>query len=136
MPAGIPDDIDARRAMMKISEKIAAKNGGNKLSLQAKASDRSPARLRKPWLSQMTLSACLYSGFDRMDKNEVVEIARKIDTFETSILPYEDCCTVFVAKHPKTKPKLEEAKEYESRLSLDEMIERAIRDTEIMTIGD
>jgi thiamine biosynthesis protein ThiI len=43
-----------------------------------------------------------------MDKNEVIEIARKIDTFETSILPYEDCCTVFVAKHPKTRPKLDE----------------------------
>ena len=42
-----------------------------------------------------------------MDKNEVVNLARKIGTFETSILPYEDCCTVFVAKHPETKPKLD-----------------------------
>jgi thiamine biosynthesis protein ThiI len=125
-----------RRAMMKISEKIAAQNGAIALitgeSLGQVASQTAEALA----VTNDAVSMPVFRPLIGMDKNEVVEIARKIDTFETSILPYEDCCTVFVAKHPKTKPKLEEAKEYESRLSLDEMIERAIRDTEIMTIGD
>jgi len=69
-----------------------------------------------------------------MDKNEVIEIARKIETFETSILPYEDCCTVFVAKHPRTRPKLEEIKKHESALQLDGLMEKAVEDTETISV--
>ena len=50
-----------------------------------------------------------------LDKEEIVKIARKIGTFDTSILPYEDCCTVFTPRHPKTKPSVEETREYEGR---------------------
>ena len=53
-----------------------------------------------------------------MDKNEIVEIARKIDTFETSILPYEDCCTIFTPAHPKTKPSLEEIFKAEENMDM------------------
>lgn len=125
-----------RRAMMMISEKIAAQNGAIALitgeSLGQVASQTAEAMA----VTNNAVSMPVFRPLIGMDKNEVVEIARKIDTYETSILPYEDCCTVFVAKHPRTKPKLEEAQEYESRLDLEEMIERAIRDTETMTIGD
>jgi len=69
-----------------------------------------------------------------MDKNEVVDIAKKIGTFETSILPYEDCCTVFVAKHPTTKPKLERIQLSESRLNMEELINKAVENTEVLTI--
>ena len=71
-----------------------------------------------------------------MDKNEVIEIARKIDTFDTSILPYEDCCTVFVAKHPKTRPTLAEVQKSEQVLQIEEMIEKAINDTETMIVTE
>jgi thiamine biosynthesis protein ThiI len=71
-----------------------------------------------------------------MDKNEVIEIARKIGTYETSILPYEDCCTVFVAKHPKTRPTLVETEKSEENLHIAEMIEKAINDTEIIIVND
>jgi thiamine biosynthesis protein ThiI len=71
-----------------------------------------------------------------MDKNEVIEIARKIDTFETSILPYEDCCTVFVAKHPKTRPKLDEILRLEEGLKLEELIEKAVQETEILLVTE
>ena len=65
-----------------------------------------------------------------MDKKEIVEIARKIDTFETSILPYEDCCTVFTPKHPKTKPLLRDVISEEEKFDFAPLIEKAIEGTE------
>ena len=66
------------------------------------------------------------------DKQDIVDIALKIDTYETSILPYEDCCTIFVAKHPVTKPNINVIKKSESRLEekIDELVETAINTTE------
>ena len=61
-----------------------------------------------------------------MDKKEIIEIARKIDTFETSILPYEDCCTVFTPKHPKTKPLLKDVLAEEEKFNFSPLIEKAI----------
>jgi thiamine biosynthesis protein ThiI len=69
-----------------------------------------------------------------MDKNEVIDIARKIGTFETSILPYEDCCTVFVAKHPKTRPVLEKIEESESKLDINNLVEAAVANMETIKI--
>lgn len=66
-----------------------------------------------------------------MDKKEIVEIARKIDTFETSILPYEDCCTVFTPKHPKTKPLLRDVISEEEKYDFAPLIEKAIERTAI-----
>jgi thiamine biosynthesis protein ThiI len=62
-----------------------------------------------------------------------MEIARKIGTYETSILPYEDCCTIFVPKHPKTNPKLEPIRKQEESLNVEELIENAINNMEIVT---
>ena len=61
-----------------------------------------------------------------MDKNEIIEIAQKIDTLELSIQPFEDCCTIFAPPAPKTKPKLEKAQKFEARLDVDGLIERAM----------
>ena len=61
---------------------------------------------------------------------EIVDIARKIDTFETSILPYEDCCTVFTPRHPKTRPVLEQIIREEEKLDLEPLIEEAVSGTE------
>jgi thiamine biosynthesis protein ThiI len=71
-----------------------------------------------------------------MDKQEIVEIAEKIGTFETSILPYEDCCTIFVAKHPVTKPTLKHIKRSETLLSekIDEMVQTAIDTVETIWV--
>ena len=69
-----------------------------------------------------------------MDKNEVINLARKIGTYDTSILPYEDCCTIFVAKHPVTKPTLCKTIEYESVLNQDELIDEAIANTEVIEL--
>ena len=68
------------------------------------------------------------------DKEEIVTIARKIGTMETSILPYEDCCTVFLPKHPATKPKLERILESESKLDCEALIAAAVESEEIIDI--
>jgi len=69
-----------------------------------------------------------------MDKEEIVEISRKIDTFETSILPYEDCCTVFTPRHPSTKPKLEKILLSQSKLDVERLINEAVEGTEIVEV--
>ena len=66
-----------------------------------------------------------------MDKGDIMDIAKEIGTYETSILPYEDCCTIFVPKHPKTKPQLEAMRKAESVLDVDAMVEKAINETEL-----
>ncbi len=71
-----------------------------------------------------------------MDKEEIVRISRKIGTFETSIQPYEDCCTVFTPKHPKTRPNLNEIIVEEQKLDVDALIERASQNIEIIKIGE
>ena len=65
-----------------------------------------------------------------MDKEEIVRYSRKIGTFETSILPYEDCCTVFTPKHPRTKPRPEELEEAEKALDVDSLVEEAMNGIE------
>ena len=61
-----------------------------------------------------------------MDKEEIIRLSRKIGTFDTSILPYEDCCTVFTPRHPRTKPHLDEVREAEAALDIDGLVERAL----------
>ena len=70
------------------------------------------------------------------DKQEIVEIAEKIDTFETSILPFEDCCTIFVAKHPVTKPNINIIRRSEEKLAekIDELMETAINTVETIIV--
>ena len=69
-----------------------------------------------------------------MDKEEIVRIARHIGTFDTSILPYEDCCTVFTPRHPKTKPHVEEVREMEQALDVAGLVRRAMENRDIVKI--
>ena len=69
-----------------------------------------------------------------MDKEEIVRIARHVGTFDTSILPYEDCCTVFTPRHPKTKPNLEEVREYEAALDIDGLCGKALAGREMIRL--
>ena len=76
----------------------------------------------------------IYRPLIGMDKNEIIEISRKICTFDTSILPYEDCCTVFTPKHPKTRPELESVIEQQNRLNFDELVEKAYATKQIVVV--
>lgn len=70
------------------------------------------------------------------DKQDIIDIAEKINTFETSILPYEDCCTTFVAKHPVTKPELDQIEKSERKLEnkIGEMLEKAVSEREVIAV--
>ena len=69
-----------------------------------------------------------------LDKLEIIDIAKKIDTYETSILPYEDCCTIFLPKHPVINPDIDKAIEYENNIDYQTMIDKAIKEKETITI--
>jgi thiamine biosynthesis protein ThiI len=119
-----------RRMMMRISERLAQKSGSLALitgeSLGQVASQTLPALVTTDAVANIPVLRPLIG----MDKEEIIRISRKIDAFETSILPYEDCCTVFTPKHPKTRPTLASCEEAESALNIEELIEKAIADTE------
>jgi thiamine biosynthesis protein ThiI len=68
-----------------------------------------------------------------MDKVEIINIARKIDTFETSTLPYEDCCTVFTPKHPRTQPTLDEVEKAQNHFDFSALIDKAVENT-VLTV--
>ena len=69
------------------------------------------------------------------DKKEIIEIARRIGTFDTSILPYEDCCTVFTPRHPRTKPKLSDVLKAEQELDAEALVDEAVENIERVTVG-
>ncbi len=119
-----------RRMMMRISERIAAKSGSLALitgeSLGQVASQTLPALVSTDSVVNMPVLRPLIG----MDKEEIVRISRNIDTFETSILPYEDCCTVFTPKHPKTRPTLELCIKAEQNLDIEALVEKAVSRTE------
>ena len=119
-----------RRFMMRISERVAQRVGAHGLitgeSLGQVASQTMEAMA-------VTGQVCILPVFRPlvgMDKEEIVRTARKIGTFETSILPYEDCCTVFTPRHPKTHPKLEEITEAEAALDIEALVEEAVQGIE------
>lgn len=118
-----------RRFMMRIAEKIAQKNNCGCLitgeSLGQVASQTLPALNT----TNAVVSTPVFRPLIGMDKEDIIEISRKIDTFETSIEPYEDCCTVFTPKHPRTRPTVEQCIEAEKNMDIDALIQKAIEGT-------
>ena len=123
-----------RRIMMRIAARLAEKSGSHALitgeSLGQVASQTLLALVTTDAVAEMPVLRPLIG----MDKEEIIRIARQIDTFETSILPYEDCCTVFTPKHPKTRPTLPATEQAESGLDIETLIEKAIEATEFSYI--
>lgn len=123
-----------RRLMMKIAIRIAQRDGCGALvtgeSLGQVASQTLGAIACTDAVSDMPVFRPLIG----MDKDEIITISRKIGAFETSILPYEDCCTVFTPKHPRTRPTLELIEKAESAVDFSEMIDRAVEGTKFMFV--
>lgn len=120
-----------RRLMVKIANKVCKRD-----KYGAIITGESLAQVASQTLSALgcTNAAAEFPVFRPvigMDKIEITEISRKIGTYETSILPYEDCCTVFSPKHPRTKPTLEEIIAAESSFDFDKMIDEAVEKTEV-----
>lgn len=125
-----------RRIMMQIAEKIAVNNGDSALITGESIGQVASQTMEALYCTNSAVSIPVFRPCIGMDKEEIVQISKKIDAYETSIQPYEDCCTIFVPKHPKTKPKLEEIIEAEKNLiDIDKMIETAIENAEIVKVG-
>ncbi len=126
--------IHVRRFMMKIAERIAKDCGAMMLitgeNLGQVASQTAEALV----VTDESVSLPVMRPLIAMDKVDIIEKAQEIGTFETSIEPYEDCCTVFLPKHPTTKPKLERIKASESVLDIDALVEAAVASQEIIQI--
>ncbi len=125
-----------RRFMMKITEKIAVKNGSAALVTGESLGQVASQTIQSLGVTNAAVDLPVFRPLIGMDKEEIVRIAKRIDTFETSILPYEDCCTVFVPKHPNTKPKLSRILAAEEHLDAEEMVQKAVEGTETIVIGE
>ncbi len=132
-----PEDLFTlimRRLMLKTAEKIAIKEDCGAMITGESLAQVASQTLKALACTDDAATIPVFRPCIGMDKNEIIEISRKIDAFETSILPYEDCCTVFTPKHPKTKPTLQEVKEAESAVDFDSMIQEAVENTRFILI--
>lgn len=124
-----------RRLMMKISERIAREDGALALITGEALGQVASQTLESLCVTDDAVSMPVFRPLIGFDKDDIVAIAKKIGTFETSILPYEDCCTVFVPQHPVTKPEVKKLRQSEALVDFEPMIEEAIKNTIIMEVG-
>ncbi|HEY9575087.1 MAG TPA: tRNA uracil 4-sulfurtransferase ThiI [Lachnospiraceae bacterium] len=130
--------IIMRRYMMKIAEHFAKETGCLGLITGESIGQVASQTLQSLASTDEVCTMPVYRPVIGFDKQEIVDIAEKIDTYETSIQPYEDCCTIFVAKHPVTKPNLNIIKKSETNLEekIEEMIKEAIATTEVLVVRE
>ena len=128
--------IIMRRYMMKIAEHFAKQTKCLGLITGESIGQVASQTMQSLAATNEACTLPVYRPLIAMDKQDIVTIAEKIDTYETSILPYEDCCTIFVAKHPVTKPNVEFIKKSETKLAekIDELMETAITTTETIMV--
>ncbi|NLL69823.1 MAG: tRNA 4-thiouridine(8) synthase ThiI [Epulopiscium sp.] len=128
--------IIMRRIMMRIAEEIAKKQKAFGLITGESIGQVASQTIQSLSVTNAVCTLPVFRPLIGFDKQEIITIAEKIDTYETSILPYEDCCTIFVAKHPQTKPKLENIEQSEKLLEqMDVMIKEAIEKTEVIRVS-
>lgn len=123
-----------RRMMMMTAERIAKKHGSIALITGESLGQVASQTIHALAVTNECVSMPVFRPLIGMDKNEIVEIARKIGTFETSILPYEDCCTVFVPKHPTLKPMVESIVESQNKIDMEHWVNKAVEETEWVLI--
>ena len=119
-----------RRFMMRISQRIAEANGAKAIVTGENLGQVASQTMEAMASTQAVTHLPVLQPLIGMDKEEIVCLARKIGTFDTSILPYEDCCTVFTPRHPKTRPDLAEVAQVEAALDIDALVEEALRGIE------
>lgn len=130
--------IIMRRYMMKIAEEIARKEGAVALITGESIGQVASQTVQSLTVTNEVCTVPVFRPVIGFDKQEIVDIALKIDTYETSIQPYEDCCTIFVAKHPVTKPNLQAIRRSEENLAekIDEMLKEAVDTAEVVEIDE
>ena len=123
-----------RRFMMRIAERVAIKNDCGAIITGEALGQVASQTMQSIQVTNSVVTLPVFRPLIGSDKAEIIDIANKIDTFDISIRPYEDCCTVFLPKNPVIKPKLQDAIEYENRLDIEALIEKAVNDTVFETI--
>lgn len=116
-----------RRFMMRIADKIAYQNNCKALVTGENLGQVASQTMEALRVTEECVALPVLRPLIGMDKTDIVKIARKIGTFETSILPYEDCCTVFTPRHPKTKPRLQDVLDVESALDVSALVDEAMQ---------
>ena len=119
-----------RRFMMRIAEQIAQRSNAKAIVTGENLGQVASQTMEAMASTQAVMTLPILQPLIGMDKEEIVERARQIGTFETSILPYEDCCTVFTPRHPRTRPKISEVERAESKLDIDALVAEAIEGIE------
>ena len=123
-----------RRMMMRISEALAVKLECMSMTTGESLGQVASQTMQALMVTNAVCSLPVLRPLIGMDKEEIITVARKIGTMETSILPYEDCCTVFTPKHPKTRPSLTEIEKVEQALEIDALVAAAVEGTEPVRI--
>ncbi len=123
-----------RRFMMEISMRLAKHDGCGALITGENLGQVASQTMEAMTVTGAVVDIPIFMPLVGMDKEEIIRIARKIGTFEQSILPYEDCCTVFTPRHPKTKPVVAEVREIESVLDIEGLCDRAMAQREVVKI--
>ena len=119
-----------RRFMMRIAQRVAHDTGAKAIVTGENLGQVASQTMEAMASTQAVIDLPVLQPLIGMDKEEIITIARKIGTFDTSILPYEDCCTVFTPKHPRTRPKLSEVERAESVLDIDALVDEAVKGLE------
>ena len=129
--------IIMRRYMMRIAEEFAHRNGAYGLVTGESIGQVASQTMQSMAITNEVCSLPVYRPLIAYDKQDIVDVAVRIGTYETSVLPYEDCCTIFVAKHPVTKPLLKKIQNSERKLEnvIDDLVEKAIETTEVIEIN-
>jgi len=134
--AQIPENVSmttTRRLMMKISDLVREEIGALGIVTGESLGQVASQTLESLTAINAVTSTPIFRPLISMDKLDIIDIAREIGTYDTSILPYEDCCTIFTPSCPKTKPKLEKVEYYESFKDFDELIKEAVQNREVLS---
>lgn len=126
--------ILSRRFMMRIAERIAEKEKLNALITGESLGQVASQTIEGISVTNSAVKLPVFRPLVGLDKVDIIEIARDIETLETSTLPFEDCCTIFLPKHPVTKPKLDDIINSEEELDVDMLIDKVVENMEIYTI--
>lgn len=124
-----------RRFMMRIASRIAYRNGCKAIVTGENLGQVASQTMEAMACTQAVTDLPVLQPLIGMDKEEIVTVARKIGTFDTSILPYEDCCTVFTPRHPKTKPNVAELEEIEQALDVEGLVNEAMAGIERVKVS-
>lgn len=134
----VPDDYSMtimRRMMLRIAEQIARKRGALAIVTGESIGQVASQTIESMHAINAVTTMPVLRPLVAMDKLEIMEIAKRIHTYDISIRPYEDCCTIFLPKNPVTRPKLEKAVQYEQALNIEELVNDAVKQTTMTTFS-